>query len=258
MCRLHRYLGKLYLVFLTLLVVTSSHIIYAETIRLANGEWPPFQSQHLKHSGFISHIISEAFAAEGIKVEFEYLPWKRGYRSARYGELDGTFVWGKTPERAELFYYSDVVINLTTSVMHQADKEIYWDNVEDLGKYRIGGVIGYDYELSQYETSGVIEIKRQTKLEGALKMLARDRFDIVFADIDVGLYTANQLGLKGKIVASDKKINANKPFYLLISKKTPNGIELIEAFNRGLNKINQSGLFEQFQEANRRGEYFLK
>lgn len=230
----------------------------AETIRLANGEWAPFQSQHLKHSGFISHVIKESFELEGYVVKFEYMPWKRGYRQARYGVLDGTFVWGKTSEREEQFYFSDVVINLTTSIFHQTGKEIVWNNIEDLGKYRIGGVIGYDYELSEYEKSGAISITRKTSLEGILKMLAKDRLDIVFSDVDVGLYSVNQLGLQNEIIVSDKKINENKSFYLLISKEIENGEEIIEKFNQGLKILKQSGKFEKFQEDNRKGEYILK
>lgn len=54
-----------------------------ETITLTNGEWAPYLSESFKYGGFLSRVCSEAFALEGVDVEYEYLPWKRAYESAR-------------------------------------------------------------------------------------------------------------------------------------------------------------------------------
>ena len=59
-----------------------ANLSFAEKITLANGEWAPYLSKGLKHSGYMSHIVSEAFAEEGIEVEYVFLPWKRGFEDA--------------------------------------------------------------------------------------------------------------------------------------------------------------------------------
>ena len=43
--------------------------IAQETIRLASGEWAPYQSEHLKNNGLASRIVPQAFALEAINVE---------------------------------------------------------------------------------------------------------------------------------------------------------------------------------------------
>jgi len=50
----------------------------AQEITLANGEWAPYMSKNLKQAGYMSHIVTEAFAEEGITVKYVFLPWKRG------------------------------------------------------------------------------------------------------------------------------------------------------------------------------------
>ena len=75
-------------VFLMLLVCAAAHAfeVLAETqpatapprVRLANGEWPPYTSLNLPNLGCDSQVVTEAFALEGIGVEYDFFPWARG------------------------------------------------------------------------------------------------------------------------------------------------------------------------------------
>ena len=40
--------------------------VTADKLHLATGEWPPYVSKGLQHDGVTAHIVTEAFAAEGI------------------------------------------------------------------------------------------------------------------------------------------------------------------------------------------------
>lgn len=248
------FLPRMVLLFL----VVATLPCRGNTVYLANGEWPPFQSSRLNHGGFVSHIVAEAFASQGVEVEFTYLPWKRGYQQARFGALDGTFIWGKTSQREESFYFSDAVVGLSTAVFFQSGKEVSWENIPELGQYRVGGVIGYDYGLSEWEQSGTINILRLEDLDVALKMLVKNRLDVVLADVEVGLYTLRKLGLENKVSISEQRFNTDKLFYLLISRQIEAGPELIKAFNKGLTELKQSGQLEALFRANRNGEYLKK
>lgn len=64
-----------------LILTATSHA--QETIRITNGEWEPFLSQHSPHYGINSHIVSEAFRLEGIQVKWGFFPWKRAFIEAR-------------------------------------------------------------------------------------------------------------------------------------------------------------------------------
>lgn len=65
-----------------------------DSIVIGTGEWQPYHSISLKHLGVGNHIVSEAFAAVGIKVKFEFMPWKRVPHESTIGELDGISTWG--------------------------------------------------------------------------------------------------------------------------------------------------------------------
>ena len=69
---------------------SQSHIHAEEKLRLASGEWSPYQSEMLKYYGVASRIVTEAFALHGIKLEYGYFPWDRSLEYAETGEWDGT------------------------------------------------------------------------------------------------------------------------------------------------------------------------
>lgn len=239
---------------LLLTIVLSSMTSAAEKITLANGEWAPYLSEKLKHYGYMSHIVTEAFAEEGIEVEYVFLPWKRGFEDAKDGKYQGSLIWGYNEERAKDFLYSDTVAELGTSLFHQKEKTIEWNEPTDLKKYRIGGVIGYAYGVEELEKQGVLKIDRIGKDEGNYKKLAAGRLDIVLEDTEVGHETINTMGLSDQLTAHPKTLQARQ-YSVIISKNAPNAEALIEAFNRGLAKLKADGRYQKYLDASRRGEY---
>ncbi|MCL9780035.1 transporter substrate-binding domain-containing protein [Vibrio sp. S4M6] len=237
--------------------VFSFSAFAAEKIKLANGEWAPYQSATLKENGFISQFVKEVFEGEGYEVEYVFLPWKRGFEDTKKGALDGSFLWSKNPEREKSFLYSNPVISLSSSLFQQADKPIVWAQLTDLAKYKIGGVVGYSYVTDKLEKQGVLKIQRIAKSDSNYKKLAAGRLDAVIEDTDVGFEAINRLGLAGKIVPNDKELSARE-YFVIISKNSPRAQELLEAFNRGLAKAQAAGKLKQYREASNKGEYLKK
>ncbi len=86
-------------IFLIVISFLFSTALYAETtIRITNGEWEPYLSEHCYKYGLASHIVSEAFRLEGINVEWGFFPWKRSYEWAKDGSWDASAVWWPTKE----------------------------------------------------------------------------------------------------------------------------------------------------------------
>ena len=226
----------------------------AQEITLANGEWAPYMSKNLKQAGYMSHIVTEAFAEEGITVKYVFLPWKRGYEDAKDGKFAGSLIWGYNDDRAKDFLYTDPVAELGTSLFHQKGKNIDWSKPEDLAKYKIGGVVGYAYGIEELEKQGVVKVDRIGKDVGNYKKLAAGRLDIVLEDTEVGHSTLAKLGMTDKITAHPKTLK-NRKYSVIISKKTPNGQALVDAFNNGLKKLIADGRYQKYLEASRRGEY---
>ncbi len=81
-------------------VLIISTLSYAEEIiHIATEEYPPHTSQILKYNGLNCHIVTEAFALEGITVKYSFYPGKRAFLLAQQGKIDGAlpWVWRKEP-----------------------------------------------------------------------------------------------------------------------------------------------------------------
>ncbi|WP_019615688.1 substrate-binding periplasmic protein [Psychromonas ossibalaenae] len=239
---------------LLIVIMLFSPNLLAQKITLANGEWAPYLSKDLKQYGYIAHIVSEAFAEEGIEVEYVFLPWKRGYEQAKEGKYDGTLIWGFSEERAADFLYSDVVAVLGTGLFVQKGKNIEWNEMKDISKYNIGGVLGYAYGTENLEASGAMKIKRISSDEANFKKLASGRLDIVLENGDVGLEIVTRLGLNDKVSLLPKLLTS-RDYSVIISKNTKNAQVLVDAFNRGFQKLKADGRYQKYIEASRRGEY---
>lgn len=61
-----------YAFFLLVLLLGSAQA--AEQVRLTNGEWPPYLGETLPYHGVASRIVAEAFALQGIEVQWEFHP----------------------------------------------------------------------------------------------------------------------------------------------------------------------------------------
>ncbi len=231
----------------------------SETIRLASGEWPPYQSEQLQYSGVISRIVAEAFALEGIKVEYGYFPWKRSYLLAQSGRWDGTFVWFDTAERRKSFYISDPVVDIRYVFFHKKTFPFKWSKIEDLKDFRIGATIGYDYGKS-FEDAEVQKytrvIRRPTDKENFMR-LNNELIDVFPCDVEVGYEILRQeYGAAAKQLFTHHPLPVKSaPHHLLLSKKDSRSKEWIEKFNKGLMLLKDNGKYDQYFAESRRGLY---
>ncbi|MEN8199822.1 MAG: transporter substrate-binding domain-containing protein [Thermodesulfobacteriota bacterium] len=248
----------LFVVIITSFLPLNTHAI--ETIRITNGEWPPYMSKELKHYGFFSHIITEAFALQGVKVEWGFFPWKRSYIYAESGEWDATAGWSHFPHREKHFHFSDTIVDSKWVFFHLKSYPFDWSTYRDLREIKVGGTMQYAYKgaLQKAEEEGVIEIERVPQDEQNLKKLLSGRIDIFPQEVEVGyeminneftpeeamLFTHHPL----PAVASDE-------LRLLFSKKVERNRHLVDVFNQGLKQLRESGRIEQMIAASRKGEY---
>lgn len=223
-----------------------------ETVRITNGEWPPYLSRDLKYSGVASRIVTEAFALEGIKVEYGFFPWKRAFYLAEKGEWDGTAVWLRSPEREMDFYLSDPVVNSRYVFFHMRSFPFEWKKIDDLKGIRIGATIGYDYgeEFEDAEKKGLISVIRVPSDEQNLMKLLHGRIDVFPLDMEVG-YTMLHRMYKPEVVnmvTNNPRPVRTDPLHLLLTKKLEKNARLMVLFNKGLKSLIAKGEVERFLE----------
>ncbi|MBD2839347.1 transporter substrate-binding domain-containing protein [Pseudomonas sp. JM0905a] len=217
----------------------------AEEVRLTNGEWAPYLGARLPHQGVASRIVEEAFALQGVKVQWEFYPWTRSMHLAERGERAGTAVWLRSPERERQFFISDPVVESTYYFFHRKDHPLDWQRVSDLKDVRLGGALGYDYgaAFQQAERDGQIKVKRLSGEEQGLRMVLAGRLDAFPMDKVVAFALLND-----KFTSADRARLSFHPLpvrsdslHLMLSREVPGNAELIKRFNEGLTLLRDSG-----------------
>lgn len=219
------------------------------TVRITNGEWPPYLGSEEPGFGIASRIVTRAFERAGYDVEYEFYPWSRSLYLARNGQRDGTAVWMPSDERRENFHISEPVLVTEYVFFHRKAMPFEWDGVRDLAGYRIGLTRDYDY-------GRVIERVRRQGIAPAetvsadrlnfLKLLA-GRIDLFPMDRVVGQRMINDLFSKAKarqLSSAERPVRTDR-LHLLLSRELPANAERMKDFNKALKAMRREGVIER-------------
>jgi len=233
-----------------LLGVWNTPVMAEGPLVLANGEWPPFFSEQLPHGGYGSRVCKAAFLLAGFDVEYEFLPWKRGYVGVVRGDYAGSPGWAKTAGREETFFYSDPILTEATYFYHRKDDVRPGSNDIDLKGRVVGLTSGYLTRdiIEPHVTASGGRISNAMTDVSNLKMLANGRIDIFPCSEKVfNFLAAEHLSPKERA----QLVRPVEPFfvehyYLIMSRTLPNAQIIIERFNTALRQLRESGLLDKF------------
>ncbi len=239
-----------------------------ETIHISTEEYAPHTSKKLKHYGVDCHIVTEAFALEGITVKYNFFPGKRSFEMAQEGDVDATLPWVKREDRKKYFYYSDPIIRGgMDGFFHLKSFQFNWNckqpNYDDLKGIDIGAIIGYNYgpSFQNAEKLGKILVERIPTIEMNFRKLLLGRIELFMSQDDVG-YFILQSKFKQKdvqlITHTLEDTKQTEDYHILFSKKKKKAKYFLEAFNRGLKRLKKNSKYNQFIQESQRGDYIKK
>lgn len=246
-----------------LIGIYSNSLFAAKTIRITNGEWEPYLSEYSYEYGLASHIVSEAFKLEGIKVVWGFRPWVRAYDDAKKGEhWDASAVWWPTQDAKESFLISDPVINTSFVFFHLKKKNFHWQTFRDLKGLRIGTTRSYEYgnDFKNAIKEGLFKNEDVTTDEQNFQKLLKDRIDVFPNDPIVGAAQLRNslLPEQAARITFNAKEFEKSTGHLIISKKCKNASEFLKKFNSGLRKLKESGRLDQMFKDLAAGKYDKK
>jgi polar amino acid transport system substrate-binding protein len=199
--------------------------------------------------GVASQILTEAFAAVGVRVEYGFFPWTRAMKLAQEGRWDGTAIWWDSKSRRESFYFTDPIIPSKTAFFYLKGRTFDWHSYKDLAKLKVGGTAGYFYgkRFADAERSGLIRTVRTRSDEIGLTNLLKGRIDVFPGEIVVTYFQIR--GTFGPEEASrfthHPKLIRDEPLYLLLSRKVAGMDRMRDRFNQGLRQLKRSGRYKQ-------------
>lgn len=211
-------------------------------VHLGVGEWPPYISEHLEHYGPLAQLVHDAFKAEGVDVDYHWLPWTRALKKTQKSQLSATFPWYKSPKRMQHFYYSAPLMKEAYSFIYRKDSPFDWQSVKDLSQYHIGANTDYYYneDFALGEKNQELTITRVDSEKQLVNMLLLKRVDAIIIGKQVGRSYLKSLDVHSQLIAHHKGF-AEKELYVLFPKLDPLSKSRRDTFNRGLLRIQQQG-----------------
>lgn len=219
-------------------------------ISIATGEYAPWSSQELEGGGFLHRIITEAFALQGIEVEYTYYPWARSYEEVKAGKHQVAAFWACSLERQEYFYCSDPIGKEDVVFFYHRDKPLKkWQGLDNLAGYKIGATKGYTYTKEFWDAadSKRLDVHVVTRDILNMKMLIRKRLDLVVMGYvaGVGLMNKNFEPVQITQIRYHPQPLTSLTFHLLVPRNLENGKELLHQFNHGIAKLRASGKYRE-------------
>ncbi|GAA0771642.1 transporter substrate-binding domain-containing protein [Roseibium denhamense] len=236
-------------VLLSLLVAGPATADAPTKIRLTNGEWAPYQSKDLPNYGAASELVTAAFNAAGIEVEYGFFPWNRAMMLVERGAWDGSFMWVLTPERDRLYLASDPLFTLREVVFYSRDNPISAQKPEDL-KGKVMGALdssAFGRQFAPFVDDNSIIVSRVPNNQQLFQMLVMGRVDFV-PELETSGYEAILEHLseqQRKRIGHLESMTYPWSYHLLISRQIDDGPYFIDAFNRGMAIIRDNGEFER-------------
>jgi len=239
------YMKTMMGIIVCLIILFAPPVSHAEKVIMATGEWIPFTSANLEQYGKFSERVNIVFKEMGIEPEFRFYPWRRCYESVIKGRVWAAFPYSITSERAEEVWYSDLLACSRTSFFYyeqkKAGKQYQFKDLQNLKKYRVGGVIGYYYE-EVFQEAG-LDIDYVNKEISGLEKLKIGRIDLMPFNELVGWHLINKHfpneANKFKVLARPLDVSS---LHLIVSKEYPRSKELLDRFNAALKRCVEKGL----------------
>ncbi len=211
-------------------------------VQIATLQWEPYVGEYLDNQGFTTHIVRRAFAAAGRPVKIHFTSWSRALKGTSSGKYDAAFPAYYSAERADKYLVSDVIGHSRLGFVARRDAPpIEYRTLRDLTGLRIGVVKDYvntpAFDAADYLT-------RITAWDdGAnLNRLLIGRLDLIVIDFNTARFILEvSLPEQVEAVTYIQPLLQEKELHLLFGRDRN---DLLEAFNRGLRIITESGEFD--------------
>ena len=250
------------LVALAFLIPARASAQELKPIPVLTGDWPPYVSESDSRHGILSELLRLALAAEGYKPVFEFMTFKIAKERTRERTDALTFPWFKTKAEEKdwyignepltnityVFFYNKLNKSRDKEAQTLADEAANIKTLDELVKYRIGGVEGYNYQdkvadrIKKLNSASADEII-------AFDRLVKGEIDFLPASREVGEYLLDHYfaDSRYKIGKLEKFSSKSWPIFVMASRKDPANETLIARLDKRLKEVNATGAITQIE-----------
>jgi ABC-type amino acid transport substrate-binding protein len=217
----------------------------AEPVRVAHDQgFPPFaQVRDGKSEGLAVDIFRAAAARAGVEVKFVPVPFEQRQLTLEDGGADAYFPLSITPERLQLFDFTDELVVTGGSIFVCAP------NVPPENLAALGGMILVTPRTGPIapfiqKTAPAVKLVVTTDYEDSLSRLVRGQADAAALGYHVGLHISNRL-YPGQIIGSPHMF-----MELPLAVAVPKGkrADLLARLDVGIAAIRADGTWQQINK----------
>lgn len=228
--------------------VENDENLSTDKIIIVTGEYAPYTSEHVAGYGAFTQIVEAVLKESGLESEIKFYPWARASEMVKSGEAWASFPYGFTEEMAQVYDYSDSIIQsphkfyYLKANQNLAREGVNFSKISDFSNFTFGGANDYWYgNKAAIENSGV-KAEWANDADALLKMLHAGRIDFLIEDQQVADEAIARLFPEDRdAFATLPNIASQQDYFLIISKSYPNSQLYREKFNAALQRLKSNG-----------------
>lgn len=222
-------------------------------------DFPPFITNDEPDDGVVSVIVKESFALAGVEPEYTLINWRRSFRAVSIGEIDASFSWAMSEERAAAVHMSKPIFSTSNELLTTYPDLSNWKQLIDIAN-------GGEKPILCVPTGWKIAKEVQTLLDQqmirqispshprfCMELVQANRTNIVYMPRMTALHFLNKVTGKtsnGHPMPKPKLYGIPVPSgwtntQHVIFTKTPAGLALKEKFDQGFKQLVTSGRYAE-------------
>lgn len=231
--------------FLSLALCTSA---LAAPLRLVTGDdYAPFTGKALPAGGMLTQVVRAALQRSSIDSSLDWQPWNRGYLKTLRGQYDATFPYVRTPQREEVFLYSEPLFIAEQHIFSRAGEVIEVDDVSSIQGRRLCYPLGWQPPpiIQQLLDDGQLNRHSPTGLNECARLLLMDRDDFFISDRRLGETALQLTGVPSERFRRSNSAISSSTLHLIVPRSHPQAAVIIAQFNQGLAQLRASGDYQR-------------
>lgn len=230
-----------------LIALGNLHAATNTIVIAAEDDWPPYSYKGPSPGeplGFTPELVREAFRIKGVNVIFETVPYSRCMQLVKTGKVTACFNTNKNEENTPEYHWHATPI-FDEGVSYFALSEVDGKDlkIKDLEGSTVGVTSGYAYAPAFMRNEKIRKFEANSD-DHLLKMLLARRVRFALINTLPGLLRIrNDPAYTGKIkIVGQLNVHG---FFLNFSKATPEGKQMADLFEAGLQELKKSGKYDR-------------
>ena len=237
------------IILIALLLISTPLQAEPRQIVLSTLEWPPYTGSQLDQHGYAHEVVKRAFDLVGLETVIRFYPWARALQMAELGKVDGVFPEYHAPQVRQDMLFSEAFPSGAAGLLKLRDNPavpaITLADIDSavaaLAGLRLGLVRGYVNHPALDNTPLIKRSYARDDLHNLDRLLSR-RVDLIFIDFSVAQYLIERTFAEQAAAFERIEPALLQPtLHLIMPRHRPQSQATMEAFNRGLRTLKDSG-----------------